>query len=256
MCNNDQKAEATFVDIVAIIQARMGSTRLPGKVLMNILGQPMLERVVERTRRAKLLRNVVVATSVNAADNAILQLCESRGWLCFCGSEDDVLDRYFQAASRYRSDAVVRISSDCPLIDPQLVDHVVQIYLDAKQQLDYVSNSYPARTFPLGLDVEVLGISALRKAWKQDKNPRWREHVTPYVYRHPEEFKLRGVANGVDLSEMRWTVDTGEDLEFVRRVYEHFGHDRFSWRDVLSVLQDHQEWLIINRHVQQKSVST
>jgi spore coat polysaccharide biosynthesis protein SpsF len=238
----------------AIIQARTGSARLPGKVLMSILGESMLERVVERTRRAKLVRNVIVATSINPSDSAIVELCESKGWSCLRGSEDDVLDRYFQAASRFKSDVVVRISSDCPLIDPQLADQVIRAYLDGRQRFDYVSNNFPTRTFPVGLDVEVMSFTALRTVWEDDENSRWREHVTPYVYRHPERFRLHGVVNDVDLSGMRWTVDTPEDLEFVRRVYAHFGHDWFSWRDVLAVLGDHQGWLVINRNVRQKSV--
>ena len=129
-----------------------------------------------------------------------------------------MLDRYFQAASRFNSDVVVRVSSDCPLVDPQLADLVMRTYLDGRQRFDYVSNDFPTRTFPLGLDVEVVSFSALKTAWEDDKNPKWREHVTPYFYRHLEKFRLHGVVNDVDLSRMRWTVDTCKDLEFVRRV--------------------------------------
>lgn len=235
---------------VAIIQARMGSTRLPRKVLMNISGKPMLSRVVERARRARLLNDVVVATTINASDDSIAQLCELNGWTLFRGPEDDVLDRYFRAAQIHKADPIVRITSDCPLVDPDVVDMVIKVFLDDK--LDYVSNNFPRSSFPIGLDVEVVRFSALEKAWKEDLNPQWREHVTLYIRRHPELFRLNGIVCEEDYSAMRWTVDTQDDLEFVRTVYSHFNDDRFSWREVLSALQMHPQWLDTNRHVRQK----
>jgi len=238
--------------IVAIIQAHIGSTRLPGKVLLDLAGEPMLARVVNRIQRAKTPEEVVVATTVNPADAAIVRLCGERGWPCFRGSEEDVLDRYYQAARRFGGDAVVRITSDCPLIDAGIVDRVVQKFLDRQPEVDYASNTLPPRTFPRGLDVEVMSLTALERAWREDDSLAWREHVTPYIYRHPEEFKLHPVANDVDYSYMRWTVDTAEDLGFVRKIYEHFGNDRFSWRDVLRVLEEHPEWVEINWYVVQK----
>jgi spore coat polysaccharide biosynthesis protein SpsF len=247
-----------FMDVAvdAIIQARRGSTRLPDKVLMDIAGEPMLACVVQRTMRAKLIRTVVVATTTKQSDDIIVQLCRNRGWPCFRGSENDVLDRYFQVANVYKSDVVVRISSDSPLIDHDLIDKIVRVCLDGLPHLDYVSNNLPPRTFPLGLDVEAVRFSALKTAWEEDKNPKWREHVTPYIYRHSEKFHLRAVANDVDHSMLRWTVDTPEDLELVRQIYGYFGHDRFGWQDVLQALDGHKEWLDINRHVRQKSVPT
>jgi len=237
---------------IAIVQARMGSTRLPGKVLMDVAGRTMLERVVTRTGRAKLIRDVVVATTTNSRDDLIEALCKEKSWSCFRGSEDDVLDRYYQAASVYGPDDIVRITSDCPLTDPEVVDRVVQSFLEGQPNLDFVSNNMPTRTFPLGLDVEVMQFSALEKAWRADKNPNWREHVTLYIYRHPELFTTRGIANDTDYSSMRWTVDTREDVEFVRRIYEYFGHDRFSWLEVIGALRKHADWLAINRKVKQK----
>lgn len=239
--------------VVAIIQARMGSTRLPGKVLLDLVGEPMLARVVNRTRRATMLNEVVVATTTEQADGAIVDLCIKSGWFCFRGSGNDVLDRYYHAAKAYRADVVVRVTSDCPLIDPEIVDLVVSRFLQ-KGSLDYVSNTLPPRTFPRGLDVEVMSLEALEIAWREDTNPLWREHVTPYIYRHQERFALSSVVNDRDYSHMRWTVDTPEDLAFVRRIYEHFGHDRFSWREVLAVLDEYPEWLEINRHIQQKVI--
>lgn len=240
--------------VVAVIQARMGSTRLPGKVLLDLAGEPMLVRDMNRLSRTETLDEVVVATTVEPADEAIVDLCQERGWAYFRGSEEDVLDRYYRAAKAHKADVVVRITSDCPLIEPQVVDQVVKAFLERQPELDYASNTAPERTFPRGLDTEVMRFDALERAWREDDNPAWREHVTPYVRRHPERFETYGVLNDQDLSRMRWTVDTPEDLAFVCRIYEHFGHDQFSWHEVLALLDRHPEWLAINRDVQQKVI--
>jgi spore coat polysaccharide biosynthesis protein SpsF len=230
----------------------MGSTRLPNKVLMDLAGQPALARVVERARRAARLDAVVVATTTQPADDVIVQFCTEHGYTCFRGSEDDVLDRYYQAARQYGADVVVRITSDCPLIEPQVIDQALQEFFE--HQTDYASNGMSAHTFPRGLDVEAMTFATLERAWHEDTNPAWREHVTPYIYRHPELFRLHSITNPVDLSHMRWTVDTPEDLAFVRCIYDHFGNDAFSWQDVLALLEQHPEWLEINRHIEQKQV--
>lgn len=240
--------------VVAIIQARMGSGRLPGKVLLELAGEPMLSRVVSRVRRAEKVEDVVVATTTLDPDGIIEQLCAQHRWPCFRGSEDDVLDRYYRAALAYSADAVVRITSDCPLIDPAIVDQVVQAFVDRQPGLDYAANTLPPRTFPRGLDIEVVRFEALECAWREDRNPAWREHVTPYLYQTPDQFRVHAVTNPVDYSAMRWTVDTPQDLAFVRRLYEHFHHDRFSWREALAVLVAHPEWLDINRHIAQKVI--
>lgn len=231
----------------------MGSTRLPGKVLEDLAGEPMLARVVNRTRWAKTLDIVVVATTTQPVDDAIVLLCEKQGWSFFRGSEGDVLDRYYQAALAFKADAVVRITSDCSLTEPEIIDKVVTEFLSHYPQAEYVSNNLQ-RTFPLGLDVEVMSFGALEKAWQEDSNPSWREHVTPYIWHHPEKFKIRNIANDTDYSFMRWTVDTIEDLTFVRKIYNYFQNDTFSWREVLHLLETHPEWLEINRQVQQKVV--
>lgn len=231
----------------------MGSTRLPGKVLMPVLGRPMLWHVVRRTGQARLVDQVVVATTRGVADQAIVSLCEAEGWAWFRGSEEDLLDRYYQAALSYQAGIVVRITADCPLIDPAVVDQVVAAFLQA-QPLDYASNTLPPRTFPRGLDTEVLSFGALARAWQEDTNPAWREHVTPYIYKNPGKFRLRSVAGAEDYSALRWTVDREEDLAFVRTVFAHFGTWRFTWQEVLQALADHPEWLAINRHVRQKTV--
>jgi spore coat polysaccharide biosynthesis protein SpsF len=240
--------------VVAIVQARMGSTRLPGKVLLDLADEPMLARVVRRTRQAQALNEVVVATTVQPADDAIEQACADHGWPCSRGSEEDVLDRYYRAAIAYQVDVVVRITSDCPLIEPQIIDRVVGEFLDLQPDVDYACNILPHRTFPRGLDTEVMRFDVLERVWHEDLNPAWREHVTLYIRRHPDLFRIYGVVNATDYSHMRWTVDTVEDLAFACRIYDHFGHDRFSWREVLAVLEEHPEWVEINRHVRQKVV--
>ena len=240
--------------IAAIIQARMGSTRLPGKVLMELAGEPMLARVINRTRRATTLHEVVIATTTEPADESIVELCAARTWPCFRGSEYDVLNRYYRAAMRHQADVVVRITSDCPLIEPEIVDRVVREFLELQPEVDYACNVLPRRTFPRGLDTEVMRFDVLEQAWREDRNTAWREHVTPYIQRNPDLFHIHGVTNEVDYSHMRWTVDTPEDLAFVRCIYDHFGHDRFSWRDVLVILEEHPEWLEINQHVKQKVI--
>lgn len=242
------------IKVVAIIQARMGSTRLPGKVLKDLVGQPVLARVVNRTYQAESLDDVVVATTTQPADDIIVDLCQKRGWHFLRGSEKDVLDRYYQAASAFKADIIVRITSDCPLIEPEIIDRVVNEFLSYYPQVEYLSNTL-IRTFPRGLDVEVVSFDALKKAWQEDDNPAWREHVTPYIWRHPEKFKIRDVANDRDYSYMRWTVDTIEDLTLVRKIYDYFKNDTFSWRGVLHLLAMYPEWLQINQHVQQKVVS-
>lgn len=236
--------------VIAIIQARMGSTRLPGKVLMELAGEPMLVRCVNRTRRTPVIDEVVVATTVQPADDAIEHLCDSKGWSYFRGSENDVLDRYYRAALAHQADVVVRITSDCPLIEPEVVDRVVQEFIERQPQVDYAVNEW----FPRGLDTEVMRFDILKQAWGEDHNPVWREHVTPYIYHKPNLFQLHYVMNEVNLSHMRWTVDTPQDWALVRRIYEHFGHDRFSWRQVLSLLAENPSWLELNQQVKQKVV--
>jgi len=240
------------MNVVAIVQARMSSTRLPGKVLLDLAGEPMLVRVVRRVRRASRVDQVVVAATTDPADDPIAACCASHEWACFRGSHDDLLDRYYQAAREHRADVVVRVTSDCPLIDPGLIDRVVGEFFAGQPAVDYACNSMPVKTYPRGLDTEAIRIDALERAWREDANPAWREHATPYIYRHPERFTLHAVVNDCDHSPLRWTVDTPEDWQFVERIYRHFGHDRFSWRNVLELLDRHPEWLEINGHVEQK----
>jgi spore coat polysaccharide biosynthesis protein SpsF len=238
---------------VAIIQARMGSTRLRGKVLKEIAGEPMLARVVERTRRATMLDEVVVATTELADDDAIEQLCVQRGWNCFRGSEADVLDRYYLAAAKSNADVVVRVTSDCPLIDPALIDEHVSRLLRRWAEVDFVTNMVK-QTFPLGLAVEAMPTDVLARMKRMSQTNLLKEHVTTLTYVEPGWFQIEHVLHNVDLSHLRWTVDTQEDLELVRLIFEHFGHDRFTWEQVLPVLERHPEWLEINREIPQKTL--
>ncbi|MEO8570327.1 MAG: glycosyltransferase family protein [Chloroflexota bacterium] len=237
---------------VAIIQARTGSTRLPGKVLLPLLGEPLLATVVRRVGRATSVDATIVATTTLPDDDAIVALAADEGWLVERGSELDLLDRYLQAARAHDADRIVRITSDCPLLDPAVIDEVVGAL--AAAGADYASNTLEPRTFPRGLDVEAMTIDALETAAREDRDPASREHATPFLYRHPERFGLAAVRLPVDLSGHRWTVDTPEDYELIRRIYDKLGRDDAPWRDALAVVEAHPDWSALNRHIEQKTV--
>lgn len=237
--------------VVAIVQARLGSTRLPRKVLLDIEGKPMLARVMNRLRRAQKVDAVIVATTVEPQDQQLAEFCETHGWPVYRGSHHDVLDRYYRAASEHSADVIVRITSDCPLVDPEVVDAVIRKLRETKA--DYASNVAP-RTFPRGLDTEVFSFATLEQLWREDQNPAWREHVTTLVHKMPEQFRVANVVAETDCSHLRWTVDTPEDIELVRRIYRHFQRDAFGWRDALALIEEHPEWSDLNRHIEQKKV--
>ena len=239
--------------VVAILQARMGSSRLPGKVLASVAGQPMLALIVKRVLPVQCVDQLVVATTQLPQDDQIEALANNLGIPCFRGAEEDCLDRYYQAARQFEAEVVVRLTGDSPLLDTGFVDWVVKQYLSANPPYDYI-DSVLSKTFPVGLSVEVFSFDALATAWEEDANTQWRQHVTSFIYRHPERFRIWHLVSPQDYSHMRWTVDTVDDLAFVRRIYGYFGHDAFSWQDVLSTLEEHPEWLEINRHVQQKVI--
>lgn len=240
------------MNLAVIIQARMGSTRLPGKIFKDICGQPMLAHVISRVRRASLPNNVIVATSTEAADDVVAEFCAANSVNVFRGSELDVLDRYYQAARAHAADAVVRITSDCPLIDPEVMDQTIRAFVEMKP--DY-ANNFMARTYPRGLDTEVISISALERAWRNASEPYQRMHVTPYIYQNPAEFNCINIAGDHNYSGYRWTVDTVEDLDMVRAVYDRLGPSGdFGWRDVLALMQREPALAEMNSGISQKSL--
>jgi spore coat polysaccharide biosynthesis protein SpsF len=238
--------------VIAIIQARMGSTRLPGKVLNDLEGKTMLARVLERVRRARLVDDILVATTDRAEDDAIVEECRRGSVAVARGDAEDVLDRYYRAAQLSKAEAVVRITSDCPLIDPEITDKTIAAFLESRP--DYAANVLE-RTYPRGLDTEAMSFEALAKAWRQAGKPYQREHVTPYIYEHPDEFKLLSVKGDADYSFHRWTVDTPEDLELVRAIYRRLKADEsFSWRHVLELLEKEPKLVELNRSTRQKAL--
>lgn len=237
---------------VAIIQARIGSTRLPGKVMQDLNGATMLARVVNRTRQAASLSDVMVATSTEAGDQAVVEESARLGVPCFRGSEDDVLDRYYRAALTTGADVVVRITSDCPLIDASVIDKTVREF--ESQRPDYASNTL-RRSYPRGLDTEVFTIDGLERCWREAKDSYQRIHVTPYFYQNPALFRLHSVEGERDFSANRWTVDTPEDLQFVRKIYKRLGPgDSFGWLEVLDLLEREPALRAINESITQKAL--
>jgi spore coat polysaccharide biosynthesis protein SpsF len=271
--------------VVAIIQARMASSRLPGKVLMDIEGMAMLGRVVARTRHAKSLEDVVVATSTDASDDAIFEYCSSNDIRSMRGSHFDVLDRYYRAAQQSHADVVVRVTGDCPLIEPTLIDEAVHVLLRGEQVpggvgspalsrgFDFVANRLPppwSRTYPIGLDTEVCPFAVLERAWREARESIDREHVMPYLYRgvhltppgahvtsgtSSHGFRIAILNHHDGFGSYRWTVDTAEDLEFVREIYRHFvGRWDFSWLEVLQLLDEAPELSRINASVKHRTL--
>ena len=230
----------------------MGSTRLPGKVLTDLGGVTVLARVVRRLRSAKLIDEVIVATTDLATDDPIVRECNHLDVPYFCGSESDVLDRYYQAAKAFGAEAIVRVTSDCPLIDPQLVDETIAVF--QADETDYASNVIP-RTYPRGLDSEVFTAAALERAWLEAKESHQREHVTPYFYEHPELFRMASATADADYSHYRWTLDTAEDSELIHAIYSRFDNrDDFDWKQVLALMKREPDLADLNSHVVQKAV--
>lgn len=234
-------------ETIAFLQARMKSTRLPGKVMKPILGEPMLWRQIERLRRVTGLKDLVVLTSNSQQDDEIALFCEQKEVNCFRGSESDVLGRFYQAAEVYSPDIVVRVTGDCPLIDSEITNRVIE-YRKAGN-FDYVSNALEP-TFPDGLDTEVFLTSALIRANNEAIKPHEREHVTPYIYNHKENFNIGSFKGAEDFSSYRWTVDEPKDFEFVEQVYSilYPSNPQFDMHDVLNLLSQRPDLLSLNRH--------
>lgn len=232
--------------VVAIVQARMGSSRLPGKAMSDLRGRPLLARVIERAKRIRGVDRVIVATTADPCDGVLLRLAQDCGVEGFAGAADDVLDRYYQAAQRWDASVVVRLTGDCPLLDPEVSGRVVGEFLQGR--FDYVSNVHPP-TFPDGLDTEVVSFPALERAWREAVLPSEREHVTPFIWKRGDQFRLGNVDHGCDLSAHRWTVDQEEDLAFVRAVYDRLSHAGpvFGMDEVLALVTREPQLAALNR---------
>jgi len=245
---------------IVIIQARMGSTRFPGKVLKPILGKPMLWHLVRRVRFARGLSGVVVATSDRAEDEVIRSFCRAAGIDVFAGSESDVLDRYYRTAVAYRGDPLLRVTADCPLIDPELIERLLELY--AGGSYDHVSVATGAGAlfldggrYPNGLDAECFSFAALDQAWTYATESSDREHVTPYIWRVPGRFRCFMLTSPVDYSHLRWTVDYEDDYLMVRRIYEKLYRDDrpFLTREIVEFLESDPEVGLMNRaHIGQE----
>lgn len=231
---------------VAIVQARIGSTRFPNKVMRHITGVPMIGLLLQRLSRAKRLDQIVVAAPQDSRNEPLVRYVREVGYTVYQGSENDVLDRYYQAAKAVEADIVVRVTGDCPLIDPKLVDSIIDIF--ERKKLDYASNTI-VPTYPDGLDTEVLSFKALEKAWAQAKQPPEREHVTPFL-KETTGFLRENITYKTDVSGERWTVDEPEDFELVKKIFEHFYPRRdFDWLEVLALRDEHPDWFAANKHL-------
>ena len=231
------------MNIIAIIQARMGSKRLPGKMLKEIKGKPLVFYVLNQVKKSKLIDGIVLATTDTDKDRVLLETVEKIGFKTFAGDENDVLDRYYQSAKSFKGDIIVRVTGDCPLIDPRIIDKVIQRYNETG--CDYASNVDPP-TFPDGLDVEVFSFKVLENAWKEAKLSSEREHVTPYIYKNKDKFITINVENDSNLSKMRWTIDEKEDFLFLKMILDKLGNKEINMKNILDVLEKFPELSKIN----------
>ena len=242
--------------IVCIIQARIGSTRLPGKILLNLEGKPVLLRVVDRVLESQKVDKVVVATTTKEDDQKIVDLIKDYHpkVASFRGSEEDVLDRYYQAAKKYDADIIIRVTSDCPLIDSEVIDKAVEAFLEEKD-VDYSANILGERTYPRGLDVEVFSFSVLKKMWKGVKEKDDREHVTLYLRKNPRLFKCKNIVNDMDYSFHRWTIDEEKDYKLIKIIYQelYLKNPNFKMKEIIELFNRRSELVKINQGVEQKN---
>lgn len=236
------------MNTLAIIQARTGATRLPNKVLLKLEDKCVLEHVINRVKKSSLIDEVIVATTININDLKIINFCSERGIRVFCGSENDVLDRFYQAAKLFNPENIVRITADCPMIDPQIIDLVIKTHFDNKA--DYTSNTLK-ETFPDGEDIEIFKFNALKKAWIESKLTSEREHVTPYIRNNKELFKLSNVENTINLSDKRWTLDHEEDYKLIQFVYSklYSKNNYFGMKEILELLKKYPEVEDYNKNI-------
>jgi spore coat polysaccharide biosynthesis protein SpsF len=233
----------------------MGSTRFPGKILKDIQGKPMLWHVINRVNYSNLIDKIVIATTDNKEDDKIEGFCKTNDISSYRGSQKDVLDRYYQVARIYQVDLIIRITSDCPLIDPDIIDKAIEHYLNNKEKVDYVSNTLE-RTYPRGMDAEVFSFGVLEKVWQKAKKQYEREHVTPYIYENPDTFNLSCIKNENDLSYLRLTVDEEKDLELVIGIYKKLykKNNIFYLEDIVKLFEEYPELKSVNETVKQKNI--
>ncbi len=236
--------------IVIVVQARMTSTRLPGKVLMPILGKSLLYRMIERLQMIRHKATIVIAIPEEKADDVIEQEAAEMNIPCFRGSLNNLLDRHYQAGLKYNADIVLKIPSDCPLIDPRIIDQILDFYFEHEGEYDFVSNLHPATT-PDGNDVEIMTMACIEKAWKEAQRPMELEHTTPYIWENPDKFRMANVAwdTGLDYSmSHRFTIDYEADYQFIKRVFEELYPEKpdFSCADILDLLNKKPEIYNIN----------
>lgn len=241
---------------VIIVQARMGSTRLPGKVMKKVLDKPLLGYVIDALKRCEKADALVIATTENPDDDVIAHFCKTQKVSCFRGSEQDVLSRYYLCAKEHQADAVIRVTSDCPLVDPVVIDSMVAIYRRAYPEIDYISNTR-VRTFPRGMDGEVFSFAALEAAYTEAKEPYMREHVTPFIYFNEKRFKIANYVSALgNYSDYRLTVDEIADFRLIKKILEELVPEKknFGLKEVIRLLEEYPEWLKINAEVAQKEV--
>lgn len=233
--------------IGGIIQARMGSIRLPEKMLIDVMGKPLLQHVIDRVSQSKKIDKLILATTANPQDTVLVKFAKKNSLDFFTGDEEDVLDRFYHAAKRFNIKIIVRITPDDPFKDPEVIDKAIEIFLNGNGKVDYVTNTLPP-TYPIGLDIEVFSFYALKKAWKEAEKPSEREHVTPYIWNHPDIFRIRNFNLEKDLSHLRWTLDDDRDLQFTREVYQRLYQKKrfFLMDDILKLLEQHPSLIKIN----------
>lgn len=242
--------------VIAIIPTLFGSRRLPGKALIDIMGKPILQHIIERLKRCQLIDQIVLAIA-DEKDSPILAFAEKHKIEHFVGDRQNILDRFYRTAEKYGADVIVRICHDKAMIDPQIVDKIIRFYLSNEKKLDYVSNTL-IPSYPQGQALEVFSLETLRFAWQNAKQPYQKEHVTIYIYEHPEIFRIANVKNDKNLFHMRWTVDEKEDLEFVREIYKRLYKNGkiFSMEDILALLKKEPKLMEINKHIKPKALES
>lgn len=243
--------------IQVFIQARMGSSRLAGKILKDLSGKPLLLHVYERLTYSHLVNKIVVATTDQPGDDIVEKFCNANNILYYRGNSDNVLSRFYETAKHFEAKIIIRITADCPVIDPVILDKMITEFLiqHKNEKLDYMSNSIK-RTFPRGLDIEIFTFSALEKAYKEATKNYEREHVTPYIYQNPKKFKIQNFADEIDYSFYRWTVDTKEDFRLMEEIYNAlYSTERiFLYPEILNLFKERHELIDINRSVEQKKL--